>query len=122
MAGPIWIKHLHITLAAISVTFFALRFCARQADAAFMRALWARVAPHLIDTLLLASGVALALIYRLSPLETHWLLVKLSLLVGYIGAGMIAMKAADSGRRLIYASLALCFVVGMVWMAVFKPF
>lgn len=122
MAGLLWIKHLHITLAAISVAFFALRFCARQMDAAFMRRLWVKVAPHLVDTLLLVSGVALAVLYRLSPLEAHWLPVKLLLLLGYIGAGMGAMKAANGRLRAFYGLLALCFVAGVVSMAVLKPF
>ncbi|MCW8125554.1 SirB2 family protein [Microbulbifer halophilus] len=122
MANLFWIKHLHIALAVVSVGLFALRFCARQVDATFVHRLRVKVAPHLIDTLLLASGVALAVLYRLSPLETHWLLVKLLLLVGYIGAGMGAMKAADGGRRFFYGLLALCFVAGVVFMAVLKPF
>jgi len=120
MLNILWLKYLHIGLALTSVSLFALRFIGRQQRAQFMRTRWIRVAPHLIDTLLLASGIGLAVLYRLSPLHTHWLLIKLVLVVGYIAAGFVAMKAQDSRVRLCFAVVALCLVGGVVAMAVDK--
>lgn len=115
------LKQLHIALAITSITFFLIRFLGRQLDAGFMRTRIIRVAPHIIDTLLLASGIALATLYRLSPLDADWLLVKLILIVGYIVAGVFAMKSKSELRRSIYALLALSLIFGAVFMAVLKP-
>ncbi|MBB3059253.1 SirB2 family protein [Microbulbifer rhizosphaerae] len=115
------LKHLHITLVVISISFFILRFLGRQMEAGFVQARWIKPAPHLIDTLLLLSGISLAVLYRLSPLQANWLMVKLILILGYIGAGIGAMKAADATHRMLYGLLALCLVGGVVLMAVLKP-
>lgn len=115
------IKHLHVTLAFISIGFFIIRFLGRQMDAGFMRLKLVRVAPHVIDTLLLASGITLAILYHLSPLTTPWLMVKLMLIGGYILAGFGAMKAGSQARRTGYGILALGLIFGAVFMATFKP-
>ncbi|WP_308367298.1 MULTISPECIES: SirB2 family protein [unclassified Microbulbifer] len=121
MVDILLLKQLHITLAATSIIFFIVRFLGRQMEARFVQSKWVRPAPHLIDTLLLASGISLAVLYRLSPLQAHWLMVKLILILGYIGAGIGAMKAADATHRMLYGLLALCLVGGVVLMAVLKP-
>ncbi|AMX01963.1 SirB2 family protein [Microbulbifer thermotolerans] len=122
MVNVLLLKHLHVTLVAVSVSFFVLRFLGRQMGAGFVEARWIKPAPHLIDTLLLLSGIAIATLYRLSPLQAPWLLVKLLLIAGYIWAGIGAMRAADAGRRMLFGLLALCLVGGAVMMAVLKPF
>lgn len=115
------IKYLHVTLVFISISFFIIRFLGRQMDADFMRTKVIRVAPHIIDTLLLASGITLAILYNLSPLSTPWLMVKLILIGGYILAGFGAMKAASSAYSTGYGILALSLICGVVFMATFKP-
>lgn len=116
------LKDIHIALVAISISFFLLRFIGKQLGAGFVDWKWIKTTPHIVDTLLLASGVSLAVIYRLSPLDVHWLLVKLFLIVGYIAAGFGAMKASTDLKRTAFALLALCLVVGVVLMATLKPF
>ena len=120
MANILLLKYLHITLALTSISFFVLRFAGRQAGAQFVRASWVRIAPHLIDSLLLLSGIGLAVLYRISPLQTHWLLFKLILILGYIAAGSRAMKAEDTRSRAFFGFLALGLVGGVVLMAVAK--
>lgn len=115
------IKYLHVTLVFISISFFIIRFLGRQMDADFMRTKVIRVAPHIIDTLLLASGITLTILYHLSPLNTPWLMVKLILIGGYILAGFGAMKAASSAYSTGYGILALSLICGVVFMATFKP-
>lgn len=121
MVNILLLKQLHVTLVAISISFFVLRFLGRQMEAGFIGARWIKTAPHLIDTLLLVSGISLAALYRLSPLQAPWLMVKLILILGYICAGIGAMKAADATHRMLYGLLALCLVGGVVVMAVLKP-
>ena len=51
-----------------------------------------RIAPHVIDTLFLLSGVALVSILQLNALSEPWLLAKFAGLIGYIVLGMFAIK------------------------------
>ena len=51
-----------------------------------------RIAPHIIDTLFLASGIALVLSIDVRVLQSGWLLAKLAGLIVYIGLGMIALR------------------------------
>jgi uncharacterized membrane protein SirB2 len=122
MVDLVLLKHLHVTLAVTSVSLFVLRFIAREMGAGFMSWRLLKVLPHLIDTLLLASGIGLAAIYRLSPLDAHWLLVKLVFIVGYIAFGVGAMKSSRAGARMICALLALCLIISAMLLAVLKPF
>jgi len=52
---------------------------------------WRRILPDSIDTLLLLSGVCMAVILDVNPLEHEWLLVKLLAVMAYIGLGMMAL-------------------------------
>lgn len=122
MATLIVIKQLHIALAIASIGFFILRFLGRQLEAGFIQSRPVKVLPHIVDTLLLASGITLASLYRLSPLEAHWLLAKLLLILAYIGAGFGAMKAPRFARRNAFGLLALLLFGGVVAMARLKPF
>lgn len=81
-----------------------------------------KAAPHIIDTLLLASGLTLAWTYRLSPLDAKWFLLKLILIIFYIIFGFIAMKAKAFHHRIIGASLAGFFVLSIIYLAQYKPF
>ncbi len=51
-----------------------------------------KVLPHVVDTLLLASAIALAVMLREYPLAQPWLTAKVAGLVLYIGLGMAALR------------------------------
>jgi uncharacterized membrane protein SirB2 len=61
----------------------------------------------LIDSLLLAAGLALALLLQVTQ---PWLVVKLLLLVTYIGLGTLALKRAPtrSGKALAFVAALAC--------------
>lgn len=122
MIDIVLLKNIHITLVVISVSSFLLRFVGKQLGAGFVERRFVKTTPHIVDTLLLASGVTLAVIYRLSPLDAHWLLAKLVLIVGYIGAGTGAMRASTDLKRTGFALLALFLIVSVVLLATLKPF
>ncbi len=86
------VKDLHIALATISGTGFLIRGCWMLRGSPRLRARWVRIAPHVVDVLLLGSGVTLAVGLSISPGSAPWLAVKLGALVGYIGLGLIALR------------------------------
>ncbi len=61
-------------------------------DAAIMRRRWVKVVPHVVDTLPIASAIALASMLRLYPLVHSWLTARVIALVIYITLGMVALR------------------------------
>jgi uncharacterized membrane protein SirB2 len=53
---------------------------------------WVKILPHAIDTLLLASAVALTLVLHQYPLTDAWLSAKVVGLLVYIGLGLAALR------------------------------
>lgn len=69
---------------------------------------WVRVVPHLVDTLLLGSAIAMAVISAQYPLAQDWLMAKLIGLLVYILCGMMALRHGRSkATRAIYFAAAL---------------
>lgn len=103
------LKHSHMTLVLISIILFEVRFwffaLKDKPKNKFLT-----IAPHIIDTLLLVSGFSLAITLGFSPGNSPWLMYKLIALVGYIGFGMMAMKATGSRRWIGFFVSTLCFV------------
>lgn len=83
---------LHISMVTLSGGLFVLRGLWMLADSPRLQRRWVKVVPHLIDTVLLASGIGLALLIRQYPFADGWLTAKLVALVAYIVLGTIALK------------------------------
>jgi uncharacterized membrane protein SirB2 len=77
----------------------------------------ARVAPHVIDTVFLASGVWLAWSLGVSPVQEPWLAAKIGGLLVYIGLGLVALRlgrtAATRGGAFAAAILVFAYIVGV---------
>lgn len=78
--------------AAASIGLFILRGLWMLQDALVTRGPWVRIVPHVIDTLLLASAIAMVVISHQYPLYESWLTAKVLALLLYIVLGMVALK------------------------------
>lgn len=90
---------------------FLVRGLGRLLGAPWLGRRIVRVLPHVVDTLLLSAGVALAIWSGRSPSAHPWLAAKLLALVVYIGLGLVALRFARS-RALAgtaYAAALGCF-------------
>ncbi len=96
---------LHMTAAVLSPVLFSLRVWRRLRDLDPAQG-WLRVTPHVVDTLLLAAGVALALIIGEYPFVNGWLTAKLLALIAYIGVGHVAVRRARTRGGRVGAWLA----------------
>ncbi|MGH8401932.1 MAG: SirB2 family protein [Gammaproteobacteria bacterium] len=86
------VKLAHILFAALSIGLFGLRGAfSLLAARPLRRHVW-RILPHVVDTLLLAMGIWLAVMLRLNPLHVTWLGVKLLCVIGYIVLGVLAFR------------------------------
>ncbi len=83
---------LHITMVTLSGSLFILRGLWMLVDSPRLQQRWVKVIPHLIDTLLLASGVSLALLIGQYPFADSWLTAKVVALTVYILLGTVALK------------------------------
>ena len=106
------LKSLHMTLAYATVVGFILRafwsLSANEASRGLLKTKAARIVPHVIDTGLLAAGVALAVLAQLSLIE-GWLGAKLLGLAAYIGFGVLTLRASGRSLKLIgLAGALLC--------------
>lgn len=92
------LKHLHVTCAALSLGLFLLRGWWMVTKPGRLQQRWVRILPHVIDTVLLASAIALMFIIRQWPFYQDWLTAKVIGLVIYIVLGTIALKRGRTMR------------------------
>lgn len=90
------VKTIHLTCVALSFAGFFIRGIWMMRDSVNLKRRWVKIAPHIIDTLLLASAIMLAVQMRISPLEHSWLMAKIIALLIYIGIGTVALKEGRS--------------------------
>jgi uncharacterized membrane protein SirB2 len=111
------LKHGHIALAAASVTLFVARVLGVLWQARWPLRSALRVASVAIDTLLVSAGGLLWWFLSLHPGRDRWLLLKLVLIVAYIGLGSLAMRRARTragkAAAFVLALLAIAAVVAL---------
>ncbi len=86
------LKAIHQAAVALSLAGFFARGLASLRGAAWVRGRLVRTLPHLVDTVLLVSALALAWTWRHVPGAAPWLTAKVVGVVVYIGFGMVALR------------------------------
>lgn len=111
------IRTLHFTCAGLSIALFFGRGALQLSGIDWRRWRWLRVAPHLIDTVLLGAAVTLAVMSAQYPLAQPWLTAKVLALLLYIGLGSVALQPAlpRRTRALAFAAalLSVAYIVGV---------
>lgn len=108
------IKNVHMTCAAVTLALFLLRGAWMMQGSPLLAARWVRVVPHVVDTLLLASAITLAVIIGNAPLTHGWLTAKVIGLVLYIVLGTVALKRGRTRGVRIGAFIAALVVFGYI--------
>ncbi len=83
---------LHVFCIVISLLLFIWRGLSMWVDKPLTTLLWRRTVPDKVDTLLLASGIGMAFVLGISPLDSSWLAAKIGGLLAYILLGVVALK------------------------------
>lgn len=109
-----WLKTLHVTCAALSVSGYFLRGLLMLRDSPWLTARIVRVAPHIIDTLLLASAIALAVRLRQYPFVHGWLTAKVLALTAYIVLGAIGLRYGRTRKIRVAAWAAALLTFGYI--------
>ena len=112
------VKHVHVACAALSIAGFVLRGALMMRDSALLQTKLARVAPHVVDTLLLASAILLSWQSAQYPFAQGWLTAKLVALIAYIALGTVALKRGRTKRaRIVAFALAVLVFAYIVSVA-----
>jgi uncharacterized membrane protein SirB2 len=104
------LKMIHIGSVIVSYLLFFLRGVWLIKDSENLRQRWVKILPHVIDTVLLISAIALAMAIQQNPVSDSWLTAKVVGLLLYICLGMIAMRFGKTRQTKIIAWVAAQFV------------
>ena len=86
------LKYTHVTAVIGSFMLFFLRGLWMVAAPGKLAARCVRVMPHVVDIVLLASAIALAVLSAQYPFAQPWLTAKILALPGYIVLGSVALR------------------------------
>ena len=105
------LKNMHVLCVIVSGSGFFMRGLWMLSDSPRLNRRWVRVVPHVVDTLLLGSAIAMAVISAQYPLAQDWLTAKLIGLLVYILCGMIALRRGKNKitRGIFFAAALLAF-------------
>lgn len=105
------LKHLHVTFVALSGLLFLVRGIWMLRASPRLQQRWARIVPHVVDTLLLASAIGLAVVSHQYPGQMPWLTAKVVALVAYIVLGTVALKRGRTQgvRTAAFVGALACF-------------
>lgn len=105
------LKHLHTTAASLSLLFFILRAFWSVTASATLHTKFVRITPHVIDTVLLVCGLAMAWTIGFNQ---GWIWAKLIALIAYIGVGTVAIKRGKTAGSKAAAALMAVVIFGYI--------
>ncbi|AEB00004.1 SirB2 family protein [Alteromonas mediterranea] len=118
----ILLKQIHIMLAVTTLINFVIRGYWMIIDSSLLHSKWVKTIPHVIDTLLLSSAVALMIMTGFYPWILDWVAAKILLLLLYIVLGTIALKRGKTKAQRIAAFIAALICIGLIFKSALSKF
>jgi uncharacterized membrane protein SirB2 len=101
------LRAIHMSCAALSITGFVLRWIWMLNDSRLLNARASKIVPHIVDTVLLLSAIALVVIVGFQA-NAAWISTKILSLIVYIVLGTFALKRGRTkGTRTVTGILAI---------------
>lgn len=106
-------KHLHMVAIALSVLLFVFRYGLVMANSSLLEKKFVKVTPHVVDTIMLLTGIALIFITGFMPFTESgsWLTQKLSCVLAYFALGYFTLK---HGKNKVFKTFA--FLGSLGWL------
>lgn len=104
------LKHFHLFFVAIVVITFFGRVYLAQFKPELLANKWLKIAPHILASLLLLTGIGLVFQGNWLAGDYGWIVVKLFLMFAFIGLGMLAIKQQGQHRWYAFAGAVFCLV------------
>ncbi|WP_404340519.1 SirB2 family protein [Pseudoalteromonas mariniglutinosa] len=114
------VKHTHMVIAVLSIVLFYIRSFSRMASGNLAKNKVVFIGSHVTDTLLLVSAGVLMFMASISPLQQHWLLEKIILVVLYIAFGIIAAKQQKTVAKVFFLLLTTAIILAIGYLAAVK--
>ncbi|MHB8348055.1 MAG: SirB2 family protein [Acidiferrobacterales bacterium] len=109
-----WVLLVHVSCVILAIAGFVLRGVWMMTGSSLLESRWARITPHVVDSLLLAAGATLAIQIHQYPFVNSWLTAKTLGVIVYIGLGMVALKRGRTRRIRVTAWLGALLVLGYI--------
>ncbi len=113
----LFIKNIHTLLALLTISGFVVRGYWMMTNSGRLQQRMTRIAPHILDTVFLGSGITMLVLLSLNPLSQSWLLAKFAGLVAYILLGAVAIRRGSTRKvrllSFVGALSAFTYVVGV---------
>ena len=113
------IKSIHLVFILASFVSFSGRMALSVIKPEWLQNKILKITPHIIDTILLLSGITLVIQGNWLEGEYGWILSKFILLLGYIAFGVMAMRFKGIKRWVAFAA-AIAFYVSIFVIAITK--
>lgn len=109
-------KHTHLLAIVLSVLLLTVRYILMMKDSPLLQNKFLKITPHVVDTVLLASGVALIFITGFIPFTpaAPWLTQKITCVLVYIALGFVTLKL---GKTKLIRSIAYFGALGWLYWA-----
>jgi len=115
MSSYLIAKSIHVTAVSLTLLSFTVRGVWMATNSPLLTRRWVRVAPHVIDTILLLSGAYLAFVFYRYPLVFNpWITAKLIGLVVYVLLGTVALKRGRTKRIRVIAFFGALLVFAYI--------
>lgn len=104
------LKHLHLLFVVLAVASFPIRLAAAEYKPELLQQTWLKIAPHMLATLLLLTGIGLVFQGNWLEGEFGWIIAKVVAMLGYIGLGVLAMHNQGPRRWQMTGGAVLCLI------------
>ncbi len=109
------IKLLHLSFILLSISSFVGRVILSETQPLLLKQTLFKVAPHIINGVLLFTGFILVFQGNWMSIEHNWIMAKLVAVIIYIGLGILVMRYRGMLRWLAFTGAMLCFAyIGIV--------
>ncbi len=111
------IKSIHVFAAVVAISGFVLRGYWMMTQSNKLQTRFVRIAPHIVDTIFLLSGIALVVVLGLDAFSEPWILAKIAGLIVYIVLGTFAIKRGATLQirvtAFVGALIVFAYIVGV---------
>lgn len=104
------LKAVHVTSVLLTFVSFSVRGAWMLSGSQMLERAWVKVAPHVIDTILLISAIGLMIQIQQYPGSHAWLTAKLVALVLYIVFGSISLRRGRTKTIRVTSGIAALVV------------
>ena len=105
---------------ALSLITFLLRGFWMLNGSAMLQKKIVKITPHIVNTLMLLTGIAIAVYLKLSPGDNPWLMAKIIGIVLFIALGVAIVKVTNRKAKAALWLLALLVFIDIAMIAISK--